>query len=106
MHTQAEQRAHEIEASCGLPTRFGQHSSSKIYGPAQCRPFIFGLLFGLFELALVLVRFDHLASIIVNAAAYQSGLSLNIKSVMPSGPGTILRLVAAPIRIRMPRCIG
>ena len=34
MHTQAEQRAHEIEASCGLPTRFGQHSASKIYGLA------------------------------------------------------------------------
>jgi hypothetical protein len=55
MHTQAEQRAHEIEASCGLPTRFGQHSSSKIYGLAYS-----------LELALVLVRFDHVASRIVN----------------------------------------
>jgi hypothetical protein len=45
MHTQAEQRPCEIEASCGLPMRFGQHSSSKIYGLAHCRPFVFGLLF-------------------------------------------------------------
>jgi hypothetical protein len=67
MHTQAEQRAYEIEASCGLPMRFGQHSSSKIYGLAHCRPFVFGLLFGLFQLASVLVRLDHIASFIVNA---------------------------------------
>jgi hypothetical protein len=32
-----------------------------------CRPFVFGLLFGLFELARLLVRFDHVASRIVNA---------------------------------------
>ena len=32
-----------------------------------CRPFVFGLLFGLFELASVLVRLDHVASVIVNA---------------------------------------
>ena len=44
MHTQAEQRAYEVEASCGLPMRFDQHSSSKIYGLADCRPFVFGLL--------------------------------------------------------------
>ena len=67
MHKQAEQRAYAIEASCGLPMRFGQHSSSKIYGLAHCRPFVFGLLFGLFQLARVLVCFDHVASFIVNA---------------------------------------
>ena len=32
-----------------------------------CRLFVFGLLFGLFELARMLVRFDHVASFIVNA---------------------------------------
>jgi hypothetical protein len=32
-----------------------------------CRPFVFGLLFGLFELARMLVRFDYVASFIVNA---------------------------------------
>ncbi len=44
MHTQAKQRAYEVEASCGLPTRFDQHSSSKIYGLADYRFFVFGLL--------------------------------------------------------------
>ena len=32
-----------------------------------CRPFVFGLLFGLFELAIVLLRRDHVARCIVNA---------------------------------------
>ena len=32
-----------------------------------CRPFVFGLLFGLFELARVPVRFRHITSLIVNA---------------------------------------
>jgi hypothetical protein len=63
MHTQAEQRAYEIEASCGLPMRFGQHSSSQIYGLAHYRPFVFGLLFDLFQLDRVFLRFDHVAGL-------------------------------------------
>ena len=46
--------------------RFGQHSSSKIYGlaPADLSFSAYSLDF---EIARVLVRFDHVASFIVNA---------------------------------------
>jgi hypothetical protein len=32
-----------------------------------CRPFVFGLLFGLFELARMFVHLDYIACVIVNA---------------------------------------
>jgi len=61
MHTQAEQRAHEIEASCEVAYAIWSALFKQNLRAGLCRPFVFGLLFGLFEIALVLVGFDHVA---------------------------------------------